>query len=182
MARLPLTPGFEIEILAHAGDQTTGAATLADAEGEALTFGALDPVSFSELVRDLEALRPSKSFGSRTYWSSRRSSDSSGDWQSPTCGRRRLQDRAARRDQPAPALADGQRADRARARAALAGLREGLEVIADELEVDAGRQRLEPRLVELDDRLQEARSGQNTITPTLRNSSRSTRGTIRTIA
>ncbi len=55
---LPLTPGFEIELLTHAPDQTTGAATLADATGTSLPFGKLDAVAFSELIRDLEALRP----------------------------------------------------------------------------------------------------------------------------
>lgn len=51
-------PGFEIEILALASDQTTAAATLADAEGNAASFGAIDAAAFSELIRDLEALRP----------------------------------------------------------------------------------------------------------------------------
>ncbi len=55
---VPLAPGFEIEILAHAGDQTTSAATLADAEGNVVPFGALDAAAFSELIRDVEALRP----------------------------------------------------------------------------------------------------------------------------
>ena len=55
---VPLTPGFEIEILAHASDQTTAAATLADAEGNAASFGAIDAAAFSELIRDLEAPRP----------------------------------------------------------------------------------------------------------------------------
>lgn len=46
-------------MIAHADDQTTGAATLTDASGKEAAFGALDATSFSELVRDLEALRPS---------------------------------------------------------------------------------------------------------------------------
>lgn len=58
VARVPLAPGFEIAVLAHAGDQTTAAATLTDAEGNAVPFGALDPAAFSELIRDAEALRP----------------------------------------------------------------------------------------------------------------------------
>ncbi len=56
LARLPLTPGFEIEGLAHAPDQTTGAVTLTNAAGEPTPLGALHPVSFSELVRDALAL------------------------------------------------------------------------------------------------------------------------------
>ena len=55
---VPLQPGFEIEILAHAGEQTTAAATLADAAGDAVPFGALDAAALSELIRDVEALRP----------------------------------------------------------------------------------------------------------------------------
>jgi hypothetical protein len=55
---LPLTPGFEIELLAHASDQTTGAATVTDAAGAQVPFGRLDAVAFSELIRDLESLRP----------------------------------------------------------------------------------------------------------------------------
>ena len=55
---VPLTPGFEIEILAHGSDQTTAAATLADAEGNAASFSAIDAAGFSELIRDVEARRP----------------------------------------------------------------------------------------------------------------------------
>ena len=55
--RLPLSPGFDIEGLSSAQDQTTQPATLVDSKGEPAAFGVLDAVSFSELVRDAEALR-----------------------------------------------------------------------------------------------------------------------------
>ncbi len=55
--RLPLSPGFDIEGLSSAKDQTTQPATLVDSKGGQAAFGVLDAVSFSELVRDAEALR-----------------------------------------------------------------------------------------------------------------------------
>jgi hypothetical protein len=56
-ASLPMLPGFDIEGLAHAPPQTTAAARLTDASGRPVPFGALDVTSFSELVRDVAALR-----------------------------------------------------------------------------------------------------------------------------
>ena len=55
--RLPLSPGIEIASLASCPDPTTGPATVRDRAGRDAHFGALDAVSFSELVRDAEALR-----------------------------------------------------------------------------------------------------------------------------
>lgn len=55
--RVPLTPGFSMDALAHAPPQTIGAATVARDDGAACTFAALDDVSFFEVGRDLEALR-----------------------------------------------------------------------------------------------------------------------------
>lgn len=52
VVRLTVTPGCDIESLAHAADQTTGAATVVDAQGAALPLGALSARDFSELVRD----------------------------------------------------------------------------------------------------------------------------------
>jgi hypothetical protein len=54
-ARLPISPGLSLEDLAEAPDQTTGAIVL-EGEGPG-PLGSLDPVGFSELVRDVEALR-----------------------------------------------------------------------------------------------------------------------------
>ncbi len=55
--QLPISPGIEISYLADDGDQTLKAAKLLRA-GSPASFGELDPISFSELVRDLEGLRP----------------------------------------------------------------------------------------------------------------------------
>ncbi|MBL0192836.1 MAG: DUF4132 domain-containing protein [Myxococcales bacterium] len=54
--RLSVRPGCDISDLAHSPPQTTGAATVVDARGEGLTFGALSARDFSELVRDGLAL------------------------------------------------------------------------------------------------------------------------------
>ncbi len=59
VARLPLSPGFEIQDLRHEGEQTTGAATLTTQQGDPVAWGALTPLAFSELVRAVEALRAS---------------------------------------------------------------------------------------------------------------------------
>jgi hypothetical protein len=55
--RVPLSPAIEIESLADAGPVTMGAPTLSTAQDNSLAFGALESVAFSELVRDIEAVR-----------------------------------------------------------------------------------------------------------------------------
>lgn len=59
VVRVPMRPGFEIESLSSASEQTTAGATLTDASGKPRVFGELDPVDYSELVRDFETLRGS---------------------------------------------------------------------------------------------------------------------------
>ncbi len=57
-ATLPITPGFEIELLAHAPPQALGAITFVSRrhpKRTALTLGAVDPVTLSEVVRDVDA-------------------------------------------------------------------------------------------------------------------------------
>jgi hypothetical protein len=51
--RIPLSPGIPIDSLQWCADPVLGAATLEDGGA----FGALDAITFSELVRDVEALR-----------------------------------------------------------------------------------------------------------------------------
>lgn len=53
MAHVPLSPGFEIASLANCTDPTTEAPTLSGST----KFGALEALDFSELVRDVSALR-----------------------------------------------------------------------------------------------------------------------------
>jgi len=55
-ARLPIEPGFEIQHLADAHPQKLGPVTFSK-RGAPLALGAVDAVAFSEVVRDLEALR-----------------------------------------------------------------------------------------------------------------------------
>jgi hypothetical protein len=55
--RVAVSPPFEIAYLQSADDATTEPATLRDPKAAARRFGDLDAVSFSELVRDLDALR-----------------------------------------------------------------------------------------------------------------------------
>jgi hypothetical protein len=56
VARLPISPGFEIADLRHATDVTTGALVLETLPGAPRPFGDLDPVTFSELASDVSAL------------------------------------------------------------------------------------------------------------------------------
>jgi len=56
VARLPISPGISMEDIAHGPDQTTDAVVV-EREGEAVAIGELDAVGFSEIVRDVEALR-----------------------------------------------------------------------------------------------------------------------------
>lgn len=57
VVRVPLSPSIELEDLASSPDPVLGAPTLVDSAGTPAAFGALDVRGFSELVRDLEALR-----------------------------------------------------------------------------------------------------------------------------
>jgi len=56
VARLPLSPGISLEDLKGCPEQTTGALVV-EREGRAVTLGELAAVSFSEVLRDVEALR-----------------------------------------------------------------------------------------------------------------------------
>ncbi|HZN92180.1 MAG TPA: hypothetical protein VFB81_05725, partial [Myxococcales bacterium] len=61
MLALDLDPGLYTGVLSESPEQTLGAVTLVrekDLTGEGeLPFGEMDPILFSELVRDLEGLR-----------------------------------------------------------------------------------------------------------------------------
>ncbi|MCC7538325.1 MAG: DUF4132 domain-containing protein [Deltaproteobacteria bacterium] len=57
VARLPLTPGFSIDMLAHDAGQSLGALVVSrPADRTPLPIASLDPVSFSELLRDALSL------------------------------------------------------------------------------------------------------------------------------
>jgi predicted DNA-binding WGR domain protein len=63
VACLDLDPGIFTGMIAEAPEQTLGVVTLSDGERrwgveEAQPFGRLSPIAFSELLRDLDALRP----------------------------------------------------------------------------------------------------------------------------
>ncbi len=51
VVRVPISPGFEIGFLADSGDQRVGPVDVG------VPLGSVDPVAFSELARDLEAVR-----------------------------------------------------------------------------------------------------------------------------
>jgi hypothetical protein len=54
--KLPIEPGFEVWSMSDAGPQKIGPITFA-ARGQSLALGAVEKVIFSEIARDLEALR-----------------------------------------------------------------------------------------------------------------------------
>ncbi len=55
--RVPLSTAIEMQYLDSMTDPSINAPSLSNKTGEKVPFGQLDPVAFSELVRDLEALR-----------------------------------------------------------------------------------------------------------------------------
>ena len=57
MARWPLSQGIEMESLADAPDAVTGALVVEGPEGAPVLLGDVDDVAFSEIIRDVEAVR-----------------------------------------------------------------------------------------------------------------------------